>query len=168
MVTIRKATLTDIELLRSLALQIWTECYPGIISTEQIDYMLNMMYSKLVIEKEISTGVHWNILEDNYEPLGFLAFTDDGEKNIKLNKLYVQANRHGKGLGQIALKYVVVFAEQNGFRNVYLTVNKKNIRAIKSYERNGFIHIDSIVSDIGNGYVMDDFVYRYTISKKSN
>lgn len=166
MVTIRKATLTDIELLRSLALQIWTECYPGIISTEQIDYMLNLMYAQPVIEKEISTGVYWNILEDNSVPLGFLAFTNDGKKNIKLNKLYVQADRHGKGLGQIALKYVVDFAEQNGFRNVYLTVNKKNIRAIKSYERNGFILTESIVSDIGNGYVMDDFVYKYSIGNK--
>lgn len=166
MVTIRKATSSDIELLRSLAREIWTECYPGIISMEQIEYMLNLMYSQQTIEREISTGVYWNILEDNSKPVGFLAFTDDGKKNIKLNKLYVQAGRHGKGLGQKALGYVVNFAEQNGFQNVYLTVNKKNLRAIKAYERNGFILTESVVSDIGNGYVMDDFVYRYSIDSK--
>lgn len=46
---------------------------------------------------------------------------------------------------------------------VYLTVNKGNERAIKVYEKFGFIKTDSIVTDIGNGYVMDDYVYRLDV-----
>jgi GNAT superfamily N-acetyltransferase len=165
MVTIRKAIAADIELLRSLAREIWNECYPGIISAEQISYMLEMMYSRQVIDHEMSAGVHWHILEDDAQSVGFLAFADDGKNGIKLNKLYVQSGRHGKGLGQKALNYVVEFAEQNGFQNVYLTVNKKNLRAMAAYERKGFVRSESIVSDIGNGYVMDDFVYKYQVVK---
>ncbi len=166
MFQIRKASLADIDLLRKLAQDIWMEYYPGIITVEQINYMLHMMYSQPVIEKEILGGVNWNILEEDHEPVGFLSFSEDDEKNIKLNKLYVLLGRHGKGIGQKALKFVVDYAEQNEFKNVYLTVNKKNLLAMKAYERNGFIRSEDVVNDIGNGYVMDDFVYTYSLGNK--
>lgn len=163
MITIRKAIPADIDIIRSLAREIWNECYAEIISTDQIGYMLEMMYSRQVIGREMADGVNWHILEDDAEPVGFLAFAIDGKKAVMLNKLYVQSGRHGKGFGQKALNYVVEFAEQNGFQNVYLTVNKKNLRAMAAYERKGFVRSESIVNDIGNGYVMDDFVYKFQI-----
>ena len=163
MFSIRKANTTDIELLTNLAREIWTEYYTEIISMEQIEYMLNMMYSHKTIENEILAGVYWNILEENNKPVGFVVFTNEGNKNLKLNKLYVQVTHHGKGFGQKAINYVVNFAEQNEFTNVYLVVNKKNLRAIKTYERYGFVCTEQVIKDIGKGYVMDDFVYTYVI-----
>ena len=39
-----------------------------------------------------------------------------------------------------------------------LTVNKKNTHAAQVYEHYGYKTVEWVESDIGNGYVMDDFV----------
>ena len=46
---------------------------------------------------------------------------------------------------------------------MYLTVNKGNLRAVRAYEKFGFVRTEEQVSDIGNGFVMDDFVYEFTL-----
>jgi Acetyltransferases, including N-acetylases of ribosomal proteins len=158
----KRASKPEIELLRGLAREIWTTCYPGIISMEQIEYMLNLMYSTDTITKEITNGVIWEVLEYNNQPVGFIAVTIS-EKVAKLNKLYMKDDHHGKGLGQQALQRVVDIAREHHLSEVYLTVNKGNVNAIKAYERFGFERTDSVVSDIGNGYVMDDFIYTFRI-----
>ena len=50
-----------------------------------------------------------------------------------------------------------------GFRKVRLNVNKNNSKAIRAYERNNFVNIESVKIDIGNGFFMDDFVMEKTL-----
>lgn len=163
MLVIRKASLNDIHLLRSLAREIWITCYPGIISMEQIEYMLKLMYSAKNIEKEIKEGIIWELVEHEGIPIGFIALTCTGDGVVKLNKLYLKKTTHGKGLGQECLKHVIDFATHHKFHKVYLTVNKGNEAAIKAYEKAGFLKTDSVVNDIGAGFVMDDYIYTLSI-----
>jgi RimJ/RimL family protein N-acetyltransferase len=163
MLIFKKASLNDIDLLRSLAREIWTTCYPGIISAEQIEYMLNLMYSAETIEKEIKEGIIWELVEHEGVPIGFIALTCTNDGVVKLNKLYLKKTTHGKGLGQQCLQHVMDFATKHTFHKVYLTVNKGNTAAIKAYEKAGFVRTDSVVNDIGGGYVMDDFIYTFSV-----
>ena len=41
---------------------------------------------------------------------------------------------------------------------MYLTVNKHNDLGIRAYLGKGFETIDAVETDIGNGFVMDDFI----------
>ena len=41
---------------------------------------------------------------------------------------------------------------------MYLTVNKQNKMAIRAYEKQGFITVDAVVTDIGEGFVLDDCI----------
>ena len=61
MVSFNKASKEDIFTIQNLARAIWFGHYPGIISDEQIEYMLNLMYSAETITKEINEGFHWYI-----------------------------------------------------------------------------------------------------------
>ena len=61
MFTILPATADDIPVLRDLAQRIWHAHYSGIISREQIDYMLARMYAAEVIRSELAAGVAWNL-----------------------------------------------------------------------------------------------------------
>lgn len=154
----KRATFDDIELIQELAKEIWYSHYPNIITIEQIDYMLDMMYSSRQIAKEIEDDFNWYLISYENEYVGYIAFCFDENRDIKLNKLYIKLDYHGKGLGQESLKFVLNQSKVLGAKKLYLTVNKSNTKAIKAYERFGFSKERSAVFDIGNGYVMDDYV----------
>jgi diamine N-acetyltransferase len=160
MLTFKNASFCDIHEIGLLAEKIWKVAYSEILSEAQIKYMLNLMYAPQIIEKELHEGVNWEIVLSEGFPIGFIATTVEGTV-LKLNKLYLDVSLHGKGYGQQALAHVLKLAGDNGFISVYLTVNKFNTKAIKAYEKFGFKRTDSKVFDIGNGYVMDDFIYTY-------
>ena len=159
------ATGADIPTLRSLADTIWHACYPGIITPAQIDYMLERMYAAEVIRCELEAGVRWELGHLDGEPIGFLSCThDSAEQLLKLNKLYLLPAHHGRGHGHAMLDHVKTLAAELHAARILLTVNKANARALRAYERAGFRTIDAIVTDIGGGFVMDDFVMECAVA----
>ena len=55
------------------------------------------------------------------------------------------------------MEFIQQKAVEMHLKSISLTVNKNNTAAIKAYEKMGFANIESIVINIGGGYVMDDF-----------
>ena len=162
MLTFQKACTTDIPILRKLAREIWTVSYGEMLPARQIEYMLNWMYSEETIQQEMDKEVLWELIRLDDENIGFIALTPEAEV-LKLNKLYILGNLHGQGFGQAALRHVIEYGTSKGFQKIYLTVNKQNAKAMKAYEKAGFIRTDSLVSDIGDGFVMDDYIYTYPV-----
>src|SRR5688572_5894277 len=97
----RPATEADIPTLRDLAQRIWRACYPGIIPTEQIEFMLEWMYSEKQIRTEMEQGVIWELVEETEEAIGFLAFQLDEDARVKLNKIYLLPEHQGRGYSRI-------------------------------------------------------------------
>ena len=158
-ITIQPATPADIPTLGSLARRIWDEYYPGIITREQIDYMLARMYDATTIRREMAEGVAWDLVRRPTEPVGFISYSfDAADFRVKLSKLYLLPQLHGCGIGRHMLQHVQATAAQLGAREVWLQVNKRNTRAIRAYQRAGFSVCEAVVSDIGGGFVMDDFI----------
>ena len=62
------------------------------------------------------------------------------------------------------LNRVVDYAKEKGAKAVHLTVNKHNAKAIRFYEKNGFKNMESKTFDIGNGYIMDDYIYQKNLN----
>lgn len=162
MLTFRKILLEDIPIVNTLARNIWTVSYREMLSPAQIEYMLNWMYAPSTIEKEINDGILWEFIEEEGAPIGFIAVTPLKEE-LKLNKLYIDPEKQGKGYGQTVLQHIIEYGRNSGYKSIFLTVNKGNTRAIKAYTKAGFICTDSKVFDIGGGYVMDDYIYTYTV-----
>ncbi len=153
------ATVDNIPLLRDLAHRIWHACYPDIISATQIDYMLARFFDEAALRRDFEAGVLWEIAWLEAQPVGFLAAAPDvATERLKLSKLYLRPEFHGRGLGQQMLARVTALAHRTHSRAIYLTVNKANNRAIRAYERAGYRQTDSLVADIGGGFVMDDYV----------
>ena len=158
--TIRLASLEDIPTIQNLANEIWHAVYPGIISTKQINYMLRWMYAEEQIRQDmVEAGAKYFLLKFEQKPIGFGAFGPDEETpTAKLHKLYLKPNYHGRGLGTRLLLHIEAEAEQQGFVKIRLQVNKNNTGAIKAYHRNGYKTEREAIFDIGDGYVMDDFI----------
>ena len=53
-----------------------------------------------------------------------------------------------------------------GLKSIYLTVNKYNDRTIAIYHHMGFVQIDDVVTDIGGGFVMDDYILEFALRNK--
>ena len=140
-----------------LADLVWREHYPGIISQAQIDYMLVRMYDLDVIRKDLVDGVVYNCLFSGAELAGFSAHAPAG-KEMKLHKLYVHPAHQRRGLGSKLLKAVEQDTIGRGFETLILAVNKANEQAINAYRRNGFNFREPVTTNIGNGFVMDDYV----------
>ena len=146
--------------IAELAGVIWRACYPDIISHAQIDYMLTRMYSLEVLCDEIrSQGIRYERMLVDGELAGFASWGPTAETGVvKLHKIYLLADWHGRGLGRQLLQHVVVQVRAAGAHRLILSVNKRNGKAIAAYRRNGFVITESVVTDIGGGFVMDDYI----------
>ena len=145
--------------IAKLAHLIWHECYPGILTREQINYMLAKMYSLETLRAELQSGIRYERLLIDGELSGFASFGPAEQADaIKLHKLYLHPKQHGHGFGTALLQHCENEARKLGARQLTLNVNKCNTKAIAMYQRNGFSVSDSVIVDIGNGFVMDDNV----------
>jgi GNAT superfamily N-acetyltransferase len=157
----RDATINDIPLIRELAVKIWKPTYQSILSPEQIAYMLEMMYSPASLEKQITVLRHqFMILLDDGTPVGFASWSiTDAAGVFKLQKIYLDPSYQGKGVGKFLLLQVAGQVKSKGAHVLELDVNRFN-KAKLFYEKQGFIVYKEKDTDIGNGYLMEDYVMR--------
>jgi diamine N-acetyltransferase len=159
LVQIEKVGPEHLAAIAVLAAIIWRAHYPGIISNEQIGYMLSRMYDVEVMRKELKNGIAYDRLLINRELCGFASYgPTPNNDELKLHKLYVHPDCQRRGYGARLLNRVESVARERGLASVVLTVNKRNAKAIAAYRKNGFTIRESIVTDIGGGFVMDDYV----------
>ncbi|MCX2582797.1 MULTISPECIES: GNAT family N-acetyltransferase [unclassified Pedobacter] len=162
MITLRKAKEQDIEIIRDIAAATWPSTYLEIIGQHQIDYMLEKMYSKGELLKQLMEGHIFLIAEDNETQYGFAGYSiiDLEEKIYKLHKLYVLPSAHGKGVGKLLINEIFNQAKEAGASALQLNVNKYN-KAKDFYLKGGFTIKESVKIDIGEGFLMDDYVMEY-------
>ena len=159
--TIEKET-TAAELLETAALadEIWHECFVGMISDEQIDYMLENFQSFAAIKKQVGSEnyEYFNFVLDGTR-IGYFAVAAQPDNTMMLSKLYMYKEYRGNGYAKKAFEFIKDLARQKGCKSIWLTVNRHNYGAMKVYEAFGMKIIREQVTDIGNGFVMDDYVY---------
>lgn len=146
--------------LERVARQIWNEHYSKIISQAQIDYMLAGRYTAENLSRYVDSTERWShLLQLEGETVGYCSYSfTDTPGELKLEQLYVLPAHHGKGLGGFMLRFVEARARDLGRPLIMLTVNKQNTGSIAVYRHSGFTVREEAVFDIGNGYVMDDYV----------
>jgi len=162
MITLRKAKEEDLEIIRDIAADTWPDAYLDIIGQAQIDYMLEKMYNRGELLKQLMDGHIFLIAEDNENQYGFAGYSIIGhdERIYKLHKLYVLPSAHGKGIGKILINEVFNQVKDAGASALELNVNKHN-KAKDFYLKGGFTVKESVKLDIGGGYFMDDYVMEY-------
>lgn len=150
----------EINELAELASEIWHEYWPCILTAEQIDYMVEKFQSKKAIKEQIKNEnyTYYFIKVDN-EIAGYVGVSDKKDY-LFLSKLYIRKEFRHQGLGRLAFNEI----KNLGFKKIRLTVNKYNKNTINAYLKYGFKTIDSVVSDIGCGFVMDDYIMEYNHS----
>jgi diamine N-acetyltransferase len=159
---IREATPADVETIIALAEAIWWPTYSPILAAEQLQYMLDTIYSAAQISKQIQNREQiYMLLLEGGEPVGFASYSPRPENAdiYKLHKLYCLVTNHKRGYGKMLVQAVENAVTTAGKHILELNVNRHN-PAIGFYEKLGFSIAATEDIDIGNGYWMNDYIMR--------
>ena len=155
---LRIKTPDHIETTATLAREIWTQYYVPIIGQAQVDYMLANLQSVRAITQQIAGGYEYYLVIDSGAPVGYFAIVPNpAAHSALLSKIYVKQDRRGTGQGKTMVRFIEKRCAQLGIRELWLTVNRNNSDSIAFYQCMGFTTTGSLVQDIGNGFVMDDY-----------
>lgn len=161
MIEVKKVT--NIRDLAQLTSEIWHEYWVEILSPEQINYMVEKFQSEEAITKQIAEENYtYFYIEQNNIIAGYIGLSKK-EDYLFLSKLYIKKEFRHQGIGTQVFEFIKDFALKNNYKRIILTVNKYNSNTINAYNKWGFKKIDSVVTDIGNGFVMDDYIMEYTL-----
>ena len=163
--TFDKININEKDKIKDLSLfasNIVKEYFDPIIGSAQNDYMIEKFQSVKYITSQLSEGYdYYFVLDDLSQRIGFIAFYPKDEY-MYLSKFYLSKDNRGKGYAKAMLDFIIEEAGRFGLRGVALNVNKNN-PVINVYEHFGFVKVKEEKNDIGGGFYMDDFVYRYEI-----
>ncbi|HUR66471.1 MAG TPA: GNAT family N-acetyltransferase [Chitinophagaceae bacterium] len=164
--TLRRAYEKDIPLIRELTMKVWPQTYSTILTPEQIEYMLKLMYSEQSLSTQMKEQQEFIIVDDGKEPVGFASFSLSSPGVYKLHKIYILPSIQGKGAGKFVINEITKAILRKGGTTLQLNVNRNN-KAKDFYERAGFTVIKEEDIDIGNGYFMNDYVMEKKINPLS-
>ena len=162
---LRIMPVTNMELVYSVyavADAIWHQHYDPIIGEEQVDYMVEKFLSPDAVAEQINSGYEYFLYSYDYTFAGFAAILEKDDE-LFLSKLYVDEEFRGKGIGKYMFQKFVEICKMRNLKKIWLTCNRNNAGALAFYEHIGFSKVREEVTDIGEGYVMDDFILEYAL-----
>ena len=173
----------DQEVLATLAAEIWGEYWPALIGAAQTDYMVEKFQSLPAIRRDMAEHAYeyWFLTvpadesasayrtEDGRAIVGFTGGHDEPETGrFFISKIYLLAAERGKHYASRVVEFYTELCRDRGWHAMYLTVNKHNDLGIRAYRGKGFEVIESVENDIGEGFVMDDYVMEKQVEGVSN
>lgn len=164
--TISIAQKSQLFIIKELAYTIWPVAYGEILSKEQLDYMLDLIYDVESLEKQVDKNHVFLLVEDNNQFIGFASYELNFENSnkTKIQKLYVLPEIQGKGIGKHLIDYIKQIAIDANNVGLILNVNRFN-KAKDFYLKYGFEITKEIKIDIGNNYIMDDYIMEFKFYK---
>ena len=153
----------DIKILADLAKDIWFEYWHSILTLGQIYYMVNKFQSEMALKEQIEREnyTYYFIVEDG-KKIGYFGVVPEHDC-LFISKFYISKDYRGKGLGKIAFEKIKELTKELNFDKIQLTVCKQNFKSHAIYEKWGFKTLHPLVTRIGNGYEMDDYLMEYTL-----
>lgn len=161
MILVEKASVEDISLIQKIAHTTWYPTFKDILSEQQIEYMLEMMYSTSSLKEQIEVKNHvFFIAKQGDLSLGFMSIelNYNYKPKAKIHKIYILPTAQGKGIGNALMQKAEEFALEHKQDSITLNVNRFN-KAIGFYQKQGYQNIRTENIDIGKGYVMEDYVF---------
>jgi len=159
MISLRKAKEADLPVIKAIGTATYGPTYLALLGQEQIDYMLQQFYSIAALRKQLMEGHVFLIAEDGSKDIAFASYSsyELEHRVVKLHKLYVLPEAHGKGVGKFLINEVRDKAIAIGAKGLVLNVNRHN-KAKDFYEKAGFKIKETVDIEIGNGFFMNDYV----------
>ena len=157
-----------VEALSALASKIVKEHYDPIIGPEQNDYMIERYQSVSSLKGQMEEGCRYYMTWGPQGPMGFFAVREEADGVLFLSKFYLKKECRRQGVGRRQLAFIESLAVKAGRDRIRLTVNKGNAGSIEAYRHLGFSVVKPVCTDIGQGFVMDDYLMEKKLERFGN
>lgn len=164
MYEIHVATASELQVISEMAEVVFRHTYRKILSPEQVEFMMEWMYSLPSLNDQVRNGHVFHIITDNDLPCGYMSIgydcIEDGISVFHLHKLYVMPSYQGKGLGKALFDAARGYAQINRktpYARMELNVNRSN-PAVGFYRKAGMRILRQGDFHIGNGFYMNDYI----------
>lgn len=153
--------------IQKIAIKSWEVTYSDILSQEQFDYMIEMMYSYDALNKQMAEQKHHFLLIRDQASSGYCGFVSyelnyKNQAKTKIHKLYLLPECKGKGMGRMLIEKVILLARSAENSHVSLNMNRNN-KSLGFYKQMGFEIVGEEDINIGNGYLMEDYIFEKKI-----
>lgn len=155
---IRKVNAGDIQRLQQIGKQTFAETFASENSEEDMREYLEKGFSIEKLTAELADeNAEFYFAEDSGEVIGYLKLNTGqsqteikGANALESERIYVLQEFHGKKVGQLLYDKALECAKAKNVDYVWLGVWEQNPRAIRFYEKNGFIAFDKHIFKLGN------------------
>lgn len=158
----RVETDDQVEQLARLAGAIWREYWPAIIGPDQTEYMIGQFQSLPAIKRDMADHAYeyWFVhAADDGRVVGYTGGHVEPETNrFFVSKIYLLKEERGRHFASAVIALYENLLRERNLEAMYLTVNKHNELGIRAYTAKGFQTIDAVETDIGHGFIMDDYI----------
>ena len=168
---VRRIGPEDIMLIHDMAEVVFRHTYRDILSPEQMEYMMDWMYSSSSLARQMKEGHVYYVAFCGDAPCGYVSvqpdgIADDGRIVWHLQKIYVLPSEQGNGLGRILFDKVMEHVVRESYGRpglLELNVNRNN-PAVGFYQHLGLRILRQGDFHIGSGFYMNDYIMGIDIS----
>lgn len=159
----RAADDSDLAAIAGLANEIWYQHFQTILSPEQIDYMVEKFQSYPALKSQVEEEgyEYYQTLVDG-TLAGYIGIHPETD-TLFLSKLYLHKDYRGRHIATQAFHFLTDLCKKRGLKKIWLTCNKHNDSSLAVYHHLGFQVTNTQEADIGNGFIMDDYIMTYVI-----
>lgn len=171
-IAIRKAGLADASVLQQISRQTFYETFAASNSEANMTQYLDQQFAIEKLEAELtntSSTFYFACLNDlvvGYLKLntGTAQTEEQGAHALEIERIYVLQALHGKKVGQLLYEKAIQVAQEKQVQFVWLGVWENNIRAIRFYEKNGFVTFDKHIFRLGDDEQTDLLMKKSIVS----
>jgi len=155
-------TVEHFDLIEGLARRIVPDFYEPFFERATAEYLVESGHTAAALSAQAGRGYRHFLLEGDGRPVGYFSLAVE-EERVLLSHFYVLREFRGRGLGQLAMDFIDREVMAMGGRRIELFVLRENSAAVGLYRKNGFVVAGEVLTRLGNGAVLEDFLMRKEI-----
>jgi len=157
-ITVSKALTSDVKTLQTIGKQTFFETFAADNTEEDMEKYLEKNFTVEKITKELNNPEStFFIAWQDTDAIGYLKLNTGAAQTelqddtaLEIERIYVKSDYHGKKIGQILYDKALETANAQHKKSIWLGVWEENLRAIKFYEKNGFVAFDKHIFKMGD------------------
>jgi len=162
-IEIKKALQTDFEVIQTIGRQTFFETFADCNSEENMQKYLSESFSIDRLTNELNDpNVEFYLAIEANRPIGYLKINYGSSQTenldneaLEVERIYVIKEFHGKKAGQLLYNKAMEIAIQRNAAYIWLGVWEHNEKAIRFYQKNGFVEFNRHNFILGNDVQTD-------------